>query len=60
VSAETHDDEPLLTVAEAAANLRVSVKTIYKYIDAGLLKAIRLPHGRWRIFQSSVKRIRAS
>ncbi len=41
----------LMTVAEAAELLRVSRKTVYRWIEEGKLRAcvIRLPSGRIRI-----------
>ena len=46
-----------VTVAEAATRLTVSAKTIRKYIDAGILKAVRLPYGQFRIPESQVARL---
>ena len=34
--------EPLLTVAEVAATLRLSTMTVYRLIDSGELRALRI------------------
>jgi len=40
------DDLPLnLTIAEVAEIIRRSKRTVRRYIDLGLLKAVRLRHG---------------
>ena len=39
---ESTDPPPVLTVPEAAAFLRVNVKTVYAEITAGRIQAIRL------------------
>ena len=36
----------LRTVAETAAQLRVSVRTVFQYIADGLLPTVRLPNAR--------------
>lgn len=54
------DGARLLTTAEAAALLSVSVRTIWRYIDAGRLKARRLPGGQYRIAEAAVLDILAS
>lgn len=50
-------DDRLLKVAEAASRLNVSSKTIRKYIDAGLLPAVRLPSRQFRIKESDLKQV---
>lgn len=63
--ADRHDAEPptrrqeFLTVAEAAYFLKVSPKTVRKYIDAGLLPAKRLPWGHFRIARSAIEALLA-
>ncbi|MFD0884706.1 helix-turn-helix domain-containing protein [Streptosporangium algeriense] len=47
-------DEPMLTVAEAAARIRVSQWTIRRAINSGELRATKTStKGRWRIYGSS-------
>ena len=45
---------PLNTVAEAAAYLRVSVRTIRRYIEAGHLPVRRLPTGKIRLRREDI------
>ncbi|WP_079616753.1 helix-turn-helix domain-containing protein [Mycobacteroides abscessus] len=40
------DDSDLLTVQEAATTLRVTDRTVQRYIQQGHLKGVRLPGGR--------------
>jgi excisionase family DNA binding protein len=42
-------DEDLLTVAEVAGILHVHIRTVHRWIEAGKLKAVRMPNGRYRI-----------
>lgn len=44
--------DELLTIGEAAEVLRVSTRSINRYIEAGKLKASKI--GAWRIKQSDV------
>lgn len=46
----------LLTPKEVAALLRVSVKTVYKYVKMGKLKCVRLPSGRIRFSREDLLR----
>lgn len=54
---ERHDDHHpptvppirLLTTAQAAGEIQVSVRTIWRYIADGRLKALRLPDGQYRV-----------
>lgn len=41
---EQQDDDPLLTVHEVARHLRVDDTTVRRWIKAGILEAITLPH----------------
>lgn len=43
-----------LTVAEVAADLRVSPRTILRWVEAGDLVALRLPGGRLRIPETAL------
>ncbi|MDP3089981.1 MAG: helix-turn-helix domain-containing protein [Nitrospira sp.] len=45
---------PLLRVQEAAALLRVSKWTIYRWIEEGRLRATKIGRGSLRIFRVSV------
>jgi excisionase family DNA binding protein len=51
------DPSGLLTSAEAAKMLRVSHSTITRYVRLGLLDAVRLPSGHYRIRQEDVERL---
>ena len=46
------DKEKLLTVEEVAAILRVSYRTVVRYIESGRLRASKI--GVWRIKQSDL------
>ncbi|MBU2235482.1 helix-turn-helix domain-containing protein [Patescibacteria group bacterium] len=46
--------EQLLTLKEVTEILRVSERTIYRYIDSGELKAIKI--GQWRFSQDDLSR----
>ena len=48
------DKEKLLTAEEVAAILRVSYRTVVRYIESGRLKASKL--GVWRIKRSDLDR----
>lgn len=47
--------DKLLTIEETAEILRVSTRTVIRYIDCGRLKASRL--GTWRIKQSDIEKM---
>ena len=47
-------EPPLLRVQEAAALLRVSKWTIYRWIEEGRLRATKIGRGSLRIFRTSV------
>ncbi len=47
-------EPPLLRVQEAAALLRVSKWTIYRWIEEGRLHATKIGRGSLRIFRASV------
>jgi excisionase family DNA binding protein len=49
--------EKLYTPQEAAGMLKVTRKTIYNWIDAGSIQAIKLPGSGVRIKQSEIMRI---
>jgi excisionase family DNA binding protein len=48
----------LATPSEAAAELRVSVGTIKRWIRAGQISAVRTPGGHWRIPLSELRAMR--
>ncbi len=48
----TNPEEKLLTAKEAAKMLRVSYRSIVRYIEQGKLKASKI--GMWRIKQSDL------
>lgn len=45
------------TLNEVADILRVSRRTIYRYIKMGKLKAVKV-HGQWRVSSEEIKRIK--
>ena len=47
--------EKLYTLPEVATLLRVSRKTIYRYIESGKIKATKI--GQWRIKQSDLDKL---
>ena len=47
--------DKLLTIEETAEILRVSTRTVIRYIDSGRLKASRL--GTWRIKNSDIEKM---
>lgn len=50
--------DKLLTVKEVAEILRVSQKTVFRYIQSGDLKAYRIKKlGSWRIKKSDLDKI---
>jgi excisionase family DNA binding protein len=51
------EQDPMLTVIEVAALLRVSKWTVYRLIEDGALKAIRVGRGKGsiRVFESAYK-----
>jgi excisionase family DNA binding protein len=49
--------DDLLTSAEAAHMLRVSQKTIARWVRLGQLPAIRLPSGQLRIRRTDVQKL---
>ncbi len=48
------DFPPLMTVADAAAAMHVSRYTLYRWIEAGLFPAVRLPAGTIRVRRDDV------
>ncbi|MUL50166.1 helix-turn-helix domain-containing protein [Mycobacterium sp. CBMA293] len=46
--------ESVLTVGEVADLWGISRRTVHRYIAAGLLKAIKLPGGDYRISRSDL------
>jgi excisionase family DNA binding protein len=55
---DMHPDDPLLTINEVAAHLRLNPKTIRRWIQSGKLPAIWLGTDRagWRIRTSEIDR----
>ena len=48
--------EKYYTPEESAANLKVSRKTIYNWIQGGRLKAVKIGHF-WRVSESELNRL---
>jgi excisionase family DNA binding protein len=46
--------EKLLTVNEVAERLQIQKETVRVYIKKGLLKALEMPNGRYRVKEESV------
>lgn len=44
----------LYTIKEVQALLKVTQRTVYRYIESGKLKANKTPSGQWRVPQQSV------
>lgn len=52
------EDDPLLTLTEAAGQLGVTKKTIYRWVKSGVLDVISLPSGKrptYRIRESMIE-----
>ena len=49
--------EKLFKPSEAAAMLSLRKLTIYRWIKAGKIKAVRLPDGRLRIAESELEKV---
>ena len=47
----------LLTTGEVAERLGVSTPTVWRWIQKGLIKAIQLPSGQYRVPYEEVERI---
>jgi excisionase family DNA binding protein len=56
---QSHEASPLVTKVEAADALRVSIRTINRYIADGTLAAIRVSPRATRITRSSVEALLA-
>jgi len=54
---QPEQEADLLTVREVARRLRVDQKTVYRYIDWGLVEAIRLPGKGKRIRRTELNRL---
>jgi hypothetical protein len=52
-----HEPQPLLSINAAAALAGVCRKTIYRWIEAGILLRTTLPSGATRIFRESLLRV---
>jgi len=49
-----NNNTQLLTITEASKHLRVSIRSIYRYIKSNRLKAYKLP--AWRIKKSDLEK----
>ena len=49
-------NQKVLTIAEASKFLRVSVRTLYRYMDAGQVRGTMLG-GRWRFYRQDLERL---
>jgi excisionase family DNA binding protein len=43
-----------LTLAEVAEELRVSIRTVTRYVERGHLRAVQLPGGRLRVARADL------
>lgn len=50
-------NEPLLTVDEVAALVRLDGETVRRWARDGLVPSVKLPGGQWRFRQSDVDAI---
>lgn len=46
----------LLTIEEVAKALKVSKRTVYRWVDSGDLKVARIGRKTYRVFESDVKK----
>jgi excisionase family DNA binding protein len=49
--------DELLTTAEVAQMLRVSQKTIARWVNLGQLPAVKLPSGQFRIRRADIEKL---
>jgi excisionase family DNA binding protein len=54
----TRVESELMTPAEAALELRVSVGTVKRWLRGGDLAGVRLPGGGWRIAVDDLRKLR--
>jgi len=48
--------DDILTIQEVAKLLKVSNRTVYRWIDSGDLKVARIGRKTYRVFESDLKR----
>jgi excisionase family DNA binding protein len=48
---EVTEDEKLLSISEAARRLKISPSLLRKWVDQGVVRAIRLPNSGYRRFE---------
>lgn len=58
VTERTPDGRELLSITAAAARVKVSARTIYNFIDQGLVEVVAMPNGHKRIYAESLVRIK--
>lgn len=56
----TTHPQPHVRVSQIARYLQVDKRTVTKWIEAGLMQALRLPTGHWRIATADVRRFVAA
>ena len=54
----TRVEPELLTAAEAATELRLSVQTVKRWCREGQISAVRLPGGGWRVPVDELRKLR--
>ena len=50
------ENDDILTIEEVAKVLKVSKRTVYRWIDDGDLKTARIGRKTYRVFESELKR----
>ena len=50
------ENDDILTIEEVAKVLKVSKRTVYRWIDTGELKTARIGRKTYRVFESELKR----
>ena len=48
--------DEILTIEEVAKRLKVSNRTVYRWVDSGELKVARIGRKTYRVFYSDLKR----
>jgi len=49
-------NDDILTIEEVSKVLKVSKRTVYRWVDAGDLKVARLGRKTYRVFESDLKK----
>jgi excisionase family DNA binding protein len=60
MTTQRHVKSELLTVAEAAGELRLNAETVKRALRSGALPGVRLNNGPWRILPDDLRALRTS